>query len=105
MSEGFGGGAMAGEAMNERFHTDWATAVGGAALCAEFSAGNDGGGMFRSSSSSELSCSASAKVGIGTSFRALLRTAFGVVGEEVMDEDTSCAEPSSRLSFRSRGSP
>jgi hypothetical protein len=75
---GFGGGAMPtgfeGGAMPP--------SVGGAgaeALWAEFMAGKEGGGRWSSSSSSELSCSASVKVGIAGPFAAAFGTALGVV--------------------------
>jgi hypothetical protein len=64
---GFGGGAIVVELGRVE------------ALCAEFKAGNDGGGILSSSSSLELSCSASVKVGIAPPFVVPLGSAFGVV--------------------------
>jgi hypothetical protein len=71
---GFEGGAMriglGGGAIN---------AGGADVLCAEFMAGNEGGGRLSSSSSSELSCSASVKEGMEAPLWAPLGTALGVV--------------------------
>jgi hypothetical protein len=68
MDAGFAGGAMTAI-------VGWADA-----LCAEFMAGNDGGGRLSSSSSSELSCSFRVKVGIALPLAAPLGAAFGVAG-------------------------
>jgi hypothetical protein len=48
------------------------------ALCAEFIAGNDGGGRLSSSSSSELSCSLSVNVGTAGASCSVLGAALGV---------------------------
>jgi hypothetical protein len=88
MPAGFEGGAMPPR-------------VGGAgaeALCAEFMAGKEGGGRW-SSSSSELSCSPSVKVGMAGPFAAESGTAFGVVWGEREAEDLDL-----RCSSRMRGS-
>ena len=69
MPVGFVGGAMPANAGG----------VGAEALCAEFMAGKEGGGRWSSSSSSELSCSASVDVGIAVPFAAAVGSAFGVV--------------------------
>jgi hypothetical protein len=81
-----GGGAMseedagfAGGAMSVGFEGGAMNAGGADVLCAEFIAGNEGGGRLSSSSSSELSCSASVKVGMAAPLWALLGTALGVV--------------------------
>ena len=79
MSVGFGGGAISG---------------GGAdVLCAEFRAGKEGGGRW-SSSSSELSCAASVKVGMTTPFWAPLGDALGVVCGDGVDVEGSSASRS-----------
>lgn len=74
---GLDGGAMtfglAGSAMEK-------DGAGLDALCAEFSAGNEGGGrLSSSSSSSESSCSLSVNVGTGGAFLSSSGMAFGVV--------------------------
>lgn len=70
---GLEGGAMS---VTGRF---WALKAGATdVLCAEFIAGNEGGGRLSSSSSSELSCSARVKVGIAGPLWASLGTALGV---------------------------
>lgn len=84
---GLGGGAidagLAGGAMG-------AALSGADVLCAEFRAGNEGGGRS-SSSSSELSWVASVKVGMVATFESL-GVAFGVVcGEGVGCNDSSVA--------------
>lgn len=68
----FGGGAI--EPIGE----------GADALCAEFSAGKEGGGRLSSSSSSELSCVASVNVGTAPSVMSMGAT-FGVPsGDELL---------------------
>jgi len=72
---GLGGGAM--------------KVVEGDVLCAEFKAGNEGGGRSSSSSSSsELSCEASIKVGMAAPSWALLGATLGVVSG--VCEDSAC---------------
>lgn len=53
--------------------------AGPEARCAEFMAGNDGGGRLSSSSSSSDSCSLSVKEGIGAESTARFAVAFGVL--------------------------
>lgn len=61
--------------------------VGAEALWAEFSAGKEGGGrLSSSSSSSELSCSLSVKVGTAGAFCAPCGEALGVVCGDGLDE-------------------
>jgi hypothetical protein len=87
---GFDGGAMpfvAGGAMRLGFGGGCIEklGVGFEARCAEFKAGNEGGGRLSSSSpSSELWCSSSVKEGMAGAF-ALTAVAFGVVAG-----DNSC---------------
>jgi hypothetical protein len=63
-------------------------AIGGAARCAEFIAGKEGGGRS-SSSSSELSCAASVNVGAATPSCEPFGTAFGVVCGDGEDRELS----------------
>jgi hypothetical protein len=84
---GFGGGAMrfglpgggiadGGDMVDGGGMED--SEVGLEALCAEFMAGNEGGGRLSSSSSSELSCSLSVKVGTAGASVSEAGAAFGV---------------------------
>jgi hypothetical protein len=78
MSEGaagFGGGAMRVGLLGGGM-ADNAGAL--EALCAEFIAGKEGGGRLSWSSSSELSCSLSEKVGIAGASCPSFGAAFGV---------------------------
>jgi hypothetical protein len=78
---GFGGGAMRFGLLGGGIADGGGMAdseVGLEALCAEFMAGNEGGGRLSSSSSSELSCSLSVKVGTAGASVSEAGAAFGV---------------------------
>jgi hypothetical protein len=94
---GFGGGAirfgLLGRGMADGGGI--AESEGGLeALCAEFMAGNEGGGKLSSSSSSELSCSLSVKVGTAGASCSDTGAAFGV---DSGDGLCTVAPPSSRF--------
>jgi hypothetical protein len=62
------------------------------ALCAEFIAGNEGGGRLSSSSSSELSCSLSVNVGTAGASCSVFGAALGVdSGDGLLTGSCSCS--------------